>query len=959
MSKNQKSKNNALSKLYNILDYTSKKDTNLKNEKYLGSLSQRLKEISGEEVVYRKKFEEKSQNDGKETLKPKVIIHVREVKKEPEFPEVKIEEEKKDYRDGDVFEIKKVKIKEPEFMEVKPKTSKEVIIDLQDLREDKEKLPEWDSIETVKKEEEFEEIPELESVSEEEIKKTETFEEIKTIKERKKETEEIQKICPECGTKLDSSQDVCSDCGKVLKDEKIPSFIPIKKVEKEEVTTEWEPIQIEKPKEEEITPVEIKDEKITVFKNFNTIDDKTSSLLFDNGITTIAFLDKASIKELSKIKGIKKKTAKKIKKELEEKKIESKKETPVEIEIIEKEEIIEEQIPTDEEPKEEPKEWSITEETDSKAQVWESIEEQPVEKETSVIEEYSSDIQIEEPVIDEESKVEAFKDIKNIDKKTAILLFDNGYTTVDSILEAPINDLAKIKGIKKKTVKKIKKELETPKKVPVSTPIEVKEETVKKDNHESIKEELDNSKKELKIISKELTNKDKNIQKLQNELEEKIKDLETKKTEVYNKDEEIKLLQNQSEQSKQELETGLEELNKKKEEMEVLEKELEDKKIELESKINEIEIRDEEIINLQNQLKQKTKDLETENEQLNKKDEEFVKINNDLIKKIEELEKKNKIITDLQTELTVKQKNLERKETEIKINAFKDLKNIDKETAILLYDNGITTIEELKEIPLKNLIKIKGIKRKIAKEIKKELEQKPDKKSFEEHKTELEKKPSDYFIEKKVVTNELKMKEEKKPKEGLSDENNITKEEAEEIDQKISDEFSVVVVDNDIFKGIKSIDIHTSKLLKENGIKTIDDLQAASVKDLSKIKGIKKRIAKKIKKEVKKIPKREKDTETQESFEQVDEPETEEKEAEWEYYDEDLISESSLEEIKGFRYKDYTLYEKEIETKSGKKRIVRFFSKAEPDDAEPIELPMGYEVKKNKKTGLPYLRKKK
>ena len=78
----------------------------------------------------------------------------------------------------------------------------------------------------------------------------------------------------------------------------------------------------------------------------------------------------------------------------------------------------------------------------------------------------------------------------------------------------------------------------------------------------------------------------------------------------------------------------------------------------------------------------------------------------------------------------------------------------------------------------------------------------------------------------------------------------------------------------------------------------------------------------------------------------------------WESYDEDKISVSKMKEIKGFKHKDYTLYEKEIVVKSGKKRTVRFFSKAEPDEGKSIELPKDYEVKENKKTGVPYLRKK-
>ena len=105
MSKNQKSKNNALTRLYNILDYNSKKNINLKNERYLGSLSHRLKEISGEEVYYRKKLDSKIEDNGVKSLEPKVIIHRREVKKEPDIIEPKIEEKKSVFRDEDVLVI--------------------------------------------------------------------------------------------------------------------------------------------------------------------------------------------------------------------------------------------------------------------------------------------------------------------------------------------------------------------------------------------------------------------------------------------------------------------------------------------------------------------------------------------------------------------------------------------------------------------------------------------------------------------------------------------------------------------------------------------------------------------------------------------------------------------------------------------------------------------------------------
>lgn len=59
-----------------------------------------------------------------------------------------------------------------------------------------------------------------------------------------------------------------------------------------------------------------------------------------------------------------------------------------------------------------------------------------------------------------------------------------------------------------------------------------------------------------------------------------------------------------------------------------------------------------------------------------------------------------------------------------------------------------------------------------------------------------------------------------------------------------------------------------------------------------------------------------------------------------------------------FSFKNYQLYQKEIDLGNGKKRTIRFFSKDIPDDAIPTTLPDNYEVKINKKTGVPYLRKK-
>ena len=147
----------------------------------------------------------------------------------------------------------------------------------------------------------------------------------------------------------------------------------------------------------------------------------------------------------------------------------------------------------------------------------------------------------------------------------------------------------------------------------------------------------------------------------------------------------------------------------------------------------------------------------------------------------------------------------------------------------------------------------------------------------------------------------------------------------------------------DEFKDIKSIDEKIARLLRENGIDSIDALRNLNIKDLTKIRGIKRKIAKQIKHEIEKIP-------------VCLEPA--ELEQEWEPIEEEIQA-PKAKNIKGFSHGEYILYEKEMDTKSGKKKIVRFFSKSEPEDGKPIKLPKGYEVKENKKTGYPYLKKKK
>ncbi len=55
-------------------------------------------------------------------------------------------------------------------------------------------------------------------------------------------------------------------------------------------------------------------------------------------------------------------------------------------------------------------------------------------------------------------------------------------------------------------------------------------------------------------------------------------------------------------------------------------------------------------------------------------------------------------------------------------NNFKGIESIDEKTAELLYKNGYFSIENLKEATVDDLVQIRGIKRKLAKQMKKEIE---------------------------------------------------------------------------------------------------------------------------------------------------------------------------------------------------------------------------------------------
>lgn len=303
--------------------------------------------------------------------------------------------------------------------------------------------------------------------------------------------------------------------------------------------------------------------------------------------------------------------------------------------------------------------------------------------------------------------------------------------------------------------------------------------------------------------------------------------------------------------------------------------------------------------------------------------EEEFKLEEEVVEKERAGTKEKKKETRVKEKREKKLGDLERKH---KIDVFKEIKSIDEDTAVLLYDHGFMSVDDLRDISAKDLSRIKGIKKKLAKNIKKEISAK--------------------FVEAPIIAN----------------------------GEKPSGKKEAI----DAFKDIKSIDQETAKLLYDNGITSIGVLKDTPIKQLTKIKGIKRKLAKKIKKELKAMSKKIDENEDHLASEQIvgewkiedvdekpsekrlkENPLIDEVEEEWDsFYAEDKV-EQEQEESKGYMRGDYTLYEKQVNIGKGKKRVVHFFSKAEPDDGEPIDLPSGFDVKVNKKTGVPYLKKKK
>ncbi|HWR27317.1 MAG TPA: helix-hairpin-helix domain-containing protein, partial [Candidatus Thermoplasmatota archaeon] len=146
----------------------------------------------------------------------------------------------------------------------------------------------------------------------------------------------------------------------------------------------------------------------------------------------------------------------------------------------------------------------------------------------------------------------------------------------------------------------------------------------------------------------------------------------------------------------------------------------------------------------------------------------------------------------------------------------------------------------------------------------------------------------------------------------------------------------------------------------KNGYFSIENIRDAPIDDLVQIRGIKRKLAKQIKTEIEDqitktdtsefIPAKHRTTKKKEKRKLQDS-------AEWE----SSASKVKTQKSSSFdvcTYKEYTLYQRETKTPDGKKSTLHYFTKSKSDKGHPSTLPKGYRIALNKKTGVPYLKKR-
>ncbi|KYK21547.1 hypothetical protein AYK25_08115 [Thermoplasmatales archaeon SM1-50] len=168
-----------------------------------------------------------------------------------------------------------------------------------------------------------------------------------------------------------------------------------------------------------------------------------------------------------------------------------------------------------------------------------------------------------------------------------------------------------------------------------------------------------------------------------------------------------------------------------------------------------------------------------------------------------------------------------------------------------------------------------------------------------------------------------------------------------------------IKVNFNAFKGIESIDEKTAEMLYTHGYFSIENIKDATLNDLVQIRGIGRKLAKQIKKEIEHkiiisdsqefVPLQQKTTKKKSTKSKLRDT------AEWESYPMKKKLKQSSSTV--CTYKGYTLFKRDITSRNRKKTTIHFFSRKKPTKGRPAQLPEGYHIAINKKTGVPYLKK--
>ena len=316
---------------------------------------------------------------------------------------------------------------------------------------------------------------------------------------------------------------------------------------------------------------------------------------------------------------------------------------------------------------------------------------------------------------------DSIKNLKSIDEKTAKKFIAKGIETIDKLKSTTKKDLLKIRGIKKKKIEEIFKELKTfENKVDDLNDSNIKE-TVSTNIEKVGKGDLQKPDKEELEVEKQIKAKKRSLFKIPKiKKDAKIKEVETKE-EI--KEQEKKITPEKEPYTKH---------DKSKPENQIRESEEEKprktkKKLSIKiRKIKKKKPQPPEIIDTKSHLEeQESYKIETKTvipEETIKKPKKLKRKISFKLPIIQKDKQKQIPPSKEKTQNVFKKEDIELSEETIeKIKVFKELKSIDYKIAIALYDSDIRSVDDLKKSSIKDLVKIKGLNKRIVKKIIKDL----------------------------------------------------------------------------------------------------------------------------------------------------------------------------------------------------------------------------------------------